>query len=326
MILAGDIGGTNTRLAVFDDALRCVSEKSFTNAGRADLVNVLDEFRPPEGITAACFGVAGPVKGGTARLTNLEWTIDAAALADRLGLPAARVEVVNDLAAHGVSTTVLDEGELEPIQAGTAAPQGDRAIVMPGTGLGVGGLTFDKVSGHHRPVASEGGHADFAPRDGRQERLLRSMRRLRPGVVDVTVSWEDCLSGPGLRKIYACLAAPDAPDLPAAPTPKIVTQTAADGSDPTAIEAVDLFVQLLGQAAAGFALAFLATGGVYLGGNIAAVLAGELAKGPFLEAFTNTGPPPMRALLEQVPVLRMRAADTGLRGAAQIARWAARER
>ena len=324
MILAGDIGGTNTRLAIFDDALACVEVQSFTNAGRLGLEAALDEFGSRDGIAAACFGVAGPVEAGRVRLTNLDWTIEADRIADRLGLPAGKVRLVNDMYAHGASTETLAAGDLDIIQAGEPTERGDRVVVMPGTGLGVGGLTFDALAGHHRPVASEGGHADFAPRDEAQDRLLRSLRLLKQPKGDSTVSWEDCLSGPGLRNLYACLAAPDRPDVSTAPAPKAITDAA--DSDPAARAAVELFLRLLGQASGGYALTFLATGGVYLGGNIVSVLAGELAKGPFLTAFIDTGPPAMSRRLAMMPVLRMRASDTGLRGAAQVAQWAQRER
>lgn len=323
MILAGDIGGTNTRLAVFDDALKCVEEQSFTNAGRPGLEAALDEFGSRDGLAAACFGVAGPVEAGRVRLTNLDWIIEADRIADHLGLPAGKVRLVNDMYAHGASTEGLTAGDLDVIQPGDPAELGDRVVVMPGTGLGVGGLRFDALAGHHRPVASEGGHADFAPRDEAQDRLLRSLRLLKKQKGDSTVSWEDCLSGPGLRSLYACLATPDRPDVSAAPAPKAITELA--GSNRTARAAVDLFVRLLGQASGGYALTFLATGGVYLGGNIVSVLAGELGKGPFLDAFIDTGPPAMSRRLAKLPVLRMKASDTGLRGAAQVAAWAQRE-
>ena len=324
MILAGDIGGTNTRLAVYDDALACVEEQSYTNAGRPGLEDALAEFGPRTGITAACFGVAGPVAAGRVRLTNLDWVIESKGLAEYLDLPPERVRLVNDLYAHGASTEAMGPADLEVLQPGEAVPRGDRAVVMPGTGLGVGALTFDELAGHHRPFASEGGHADFAPRDDQQDRLLRSLRLLKRAKGDTSVSWEDCLSGPGLRNLYACLASPDRPDVGTAPTPKRITDTAA--TDETAAAAVALFVRLLGQAAGGYGLTFLATGGVYLGGNIAAVLAAELSKGAFLSAFTGTGPPAMSAALARMPVLRMKPADTGLRGAAQVAQWAQRER
>ena len=137
------------------------------------------------------------------------------------------------------------------------------------------------------------------------------------------MSWEDVLSGPGLRRVYACLASPDAPDAASAPAPREIVARADGGSDPVAAATVDRFIRLLGSAAGNLALGLLATGGVYLGGSIVTGLAARLSDpaGGFLDAFGRVGPPPMRAVLSRVPVLRIGAADTGLRGAARLAAW-----
>lgn len=325
MILAGDIGGTNTRLALFGDDLRPAREQSFRNAdhgGLADVLRAFDADGRLKDLTAACFGVAGPVEARAVRLTNLAWTIEADALAGALGLPPRRVTLVNDMVAHAASTAGLGDAEIEAIQPGRADPLAARAILMPGTGLGVGGMTFDAAAGHVRPFPSEGGHVDFAPGDADEERLARSMRRLHGDDPDRGVSWEDVLSGPGLRRVYACLADPDRPDVDAAPPSKWITDAAADGSDRLAAATVDRFVRLLGSAAGNLALGMLATGGVYLGGTIVTALAGRLRGGALLDSFGRVGPPAMRGVLARVPVLRIDARETGLRGAAQLARWA----
>ena len=335
MILAGDIGGTNTRLAVFDDAggrLRAVVERSYLNAGRGGLEGVLAAFADEVGgaadaerIDAACFGVAGPVAGRSVALTNLPWTIDADAVAAHLDVPPARVTLVNDMVAHGASTADLSGAEVDAVQPGRPDPAGARAILMPGTGLGVGGMAYDAAAGHVRPFPSEGGHVDFAPHDAAEERLWRSMRLVhaRAGTTDRSVSWEDVLSGPGLGRVYACLASPESPDVSAAPAPREVVARADARSDPVAVETVDRFVRLLGSAAGNLALGVLATGGVYLGGSIVTGLAARLRdpSGGFLGAFGRVGPPAMRAVLSRVPVVRIDAPDTGLRGAARLAAW-----
>ena len=182
MILAGDIGGTNTRLAVFDDAgpsggrLRPVVERSYLNAGRGGLESLLAAFAAEVGgagdadrIDAACFGVAGPVEARGVALTNLPWTIDADSVAGHLRVPPARVTLVNDMVAHGASTADLSPAEIDAIQTGRPDPAGTRAILMPGTGLGVGGMAYDAAAGHVRPFPSEGGHVDFAPATTRKK-------------------------------------------------------------------------------------------------------------------------------------------------------------
>jgi glucokinase len=201
MILAGDIGGTNSRLALFDRDLRLVRESSYPNSGRSGLVSVVTEFLqagpPDEAIEAATFGVAGPVRDGRVTLTNLNWDLDERALARELAI--ARVELINDLRAHAEGIEMLEPDDLIVVNDAPSAQRrvGNRAIIAAGTGLGEAGLVWDSQVSRHHPVACEGGHRDFAPLMDQEIGLLAHLR-----AQGLPTSWESVLSGPGLRNIY----------------------------------------------------------------------------------------------------------------------------
>src|SRR5439155_14807471 len=229
MILAGDIGGTNTRLAVFDDKFSKLREQTFTNAGRASFTEVVQEFLKAstraEKIDRATFGVAGPVKDGSATMTNLPWKLDEQKLSRDLKIP--RVAVINDLVAHAEGIELLKPDQLITISRGEFV-HGNRAVIAAGTGLGEAGIFWDPQQRRYRAFPSEGGHADFAPRDDRQIALLKYLRGKPPNA-----SWERVLSGPGLRNIYDFLVTVE--NLPALangePKPKEITTAAMAGSN-----------------------------------------------------------------------------------------------
>ena len=197
MILAGDIGGTNSRLAVFDPDLQKIEEKVYPNAGRGSLQEIVQEYT--RGLSyafdRACFGVAGPVADGKVTLTNLSWQLDEQSLAKELNIP--RVGLINDLVAHAESIEVLKPECFITLRAGEPVKGGGRAIIAAGTGLGEAGLFYDCKINHYRAYPSEGGHADFAPQDEEQDQLLKFLRK-KVG----RVSWESVLSGPGLKNVY----------------------------------------------------------------------------------------------------------------------------
>lgn len=307
MLLAGDIGGTKTLLALYtaaDGARSPVAEAEFHSADYPGLDVMAREFMAGarREATHACFDVAGPVVGGRAHLTNLPWDVEEASLAQALGLQ--RVSLLNDLKAVAYAVPRLGPDDLHTLHAGKPEPHGPIAVVAPGTGLGEAFLVWDGAA--YLPCSSEGGHASFAPMGPRQVALLQHLTQ-RFGAV----SWERVLSGPGIANIYDFLRDADpsreAADLAAAlakapdRTPLISAAGLADASGETlAGEALALFVAILGDEAGNMALKVLATGGVYLAGGIPAHILPRLTDGRFMEAFLNKGR--MADLLRSMPV------------------------
>src|SRR5688572_13037747 len=199
MILAGDIGGTNTRLAVFqDDGATLVRQEVFKNKDRSSFLDIAREFlgqRKDERVRKAAFGVAGAVRGGVVNMTNLGWTLVDPDLERDLNIP--NVALINDMVAHGDNIAHLRDDQFVTLRKGEPVSDGGGAVIIAGTGLGEGGLYYDRASKRLRGLASEGGHCDFAPRDLREERLLEFLRdRGKP------TTWESVVSGRGLRTIY----------------------------------------------------------------------------------------------------------------------------
>lgn len=325
-VLAGDIGGTNCRLALVDaEELRIVDEEVYPSRENEGLGKLVERFAEEIGdrFEAACFGVAGPVRGGRAELTNLPWVVDEEDLEGELARP---VSVINDLEAAAWSLDLLRPGETAVIHegGGTEVVEGNRALIAPGTGLGEAGLFWDGTG--HRPFATEGSHADFAPGDS-LEWELRSELASRYG----RVSWERVVSGPGLVEIhrFLCSRREAGTGCPVeettgdeAPGPAI-TRAAREGSCEICAESLDRFCRLLGAEAGNLALKLLATGGVWIGGGIAPSIVDELRNGRFVEGFLGKGR--MRGLLEEIPVSVILAEKAGLRGAARVARRLGRQ-
>jgi glucokinase len=269
MLLAGDIGGTNTRLGLFTDAAprpAPVEVRTYATAGFPSLEAMLAAFLADAGVTrssvkGAAFGVAGPVVHGRALLTNGQWRVVAAAVAESLGLPSVRL--LNDLLAMAHSVPVLAPVELRTLQQREANPDGNVALIAPGTGLGEALLV--RTGGMLVPSPSEGGHADFAARTTREVGLLAFLTEMY-GRVD----YERVISGPGLVNLHRfvhrspCAAVdPDAADAAAR-----VSASALERRCPACVEALDLFVAALGAEAGNMALRGMTTGGVFLGGGI----------------------------------------------------------
>ena len=332
MILAGDIGGTNTRLAMFDEQLNKRHERTFKNAGRAGLTEIVREFLAGAGADGAAdratFGVAGPVKEGRASMTNLPWRLDERELARELKI--GKIALINDLVAHGEGIELLRPEQVITVQPGEFAP-GNRAVIAAGTGLGEGGIFWDPGAaasdrgpgdGRWRAFASEGGHCDFAPRDERQIALLKFLRAKYPNA-----SWERVLSGPGLRNLYDFLITPEQlgpsaalPEAgPEGPKPSAISEAGMAGSNRACVEALDLFVTFYGAEAANLALKMMATGGVYIGGGIAPNIVDKLRSKTFVDAFLATGPDNIRQVLAKIPVHVVNFELNGLYGAANFA-------
>jgi glucokinase len=318
MILAGDIGGTSTRLALFDvtlGALRAVAHERYPSRNFPGLTEIVREFvsAHPEELDRACFGIAGPVREGRVRTPNLPWVVEAETLARQLALP--RVTLLNDLEANAWGVFTLADADFATLSDGIPANDGNAAIISAGTGLGEAGYHWDGT--HLRPFASEGGHADFAPHDELTIELYRWLYR-RFG----HVSWERVVSGPGLVNIYTFLRDERKIAEPAALAeamrsgdPAAAISTAAlDESSELAVSALDLFVTLYGAEAGNLALKMKATRGVWVGGGIAPKILTRLKRPGFIEAFRDKGR--FQAFLEAVPVRVILNDQTALRGAA----------
>lgn len=322
MILAGDIGGTNTRLALFqDDGATLIRQHVFKNAGRSSFLDIAREFlsqqQSNERISKAAFGVAGAVRGGIVKMTNLGWTLIDPELERDLDIP--NVALINDMVAHGENIARLRDEQVVTLRTGERCSDGGGAVIIAGTGLGEGGLYYDRASKRLRGLASEGGHCDFAPRDLREERLLDFLRDRGK-----LTTWETVLSGPGLRTIYDFLRedgshGPGADFGKDGPKPEQITEAAASGSCPLCVETTRWFVSLYGAEAGNLALKFCATAGLWLGGSIADSLLDLFRGDVFLDAFSQKGPPRIREMLVKIPIHLIQFELNGLYGAASYA-------
>jgi glucokinase len=319
MLLAGDIGGTKTLLGLFDPLParpRPVATASFGTLAFPDLPTMIAGFLDAHRVAgrtveAACFGVAGPVLGEAAELTNVPWRVDARHVSTVFDI--RRVALLNDLEALGHAVPVLTEAEVHVLQAGEALRGGNMALIAAGTGLGE--ALLHNVGGRFLPSASEGGHADFAARTERDIAVLRALTA-RFGRVDV----ERVVSGHGLLNLHPvlhkdrCAAGVDleAPDAAARISAAAVARTCAG-----CIETLDEFIEAYGAEAGNLALRAKATGGVYVGGGIAPKILAALEAGPFMRAFRAK--PPLDELVAGVPVKVILNPDAGLLGAAVFA-------
>ena len=321
LILAGDIGGTSTRLAYFDSSggtLSPLAEERFPSRESGSLLEIVRRFAATQGLAAqrACFGIAGPVRQGRVRTPNLPWSVDAGELSQALKLPA--VQLINDLEANAYGIGLLGPDDLVVLNQGVPDPTGTIAVVSAGTGLGEALAYWNGST--HRPLSSEGGHADFAPRNELEAELLLFLRAEHG-----RVSTERVVSGPGLVNIYRFLRnARQVPETPAVAEKMhqedpsaVITRAALAGECPLCGQVLDLFVSLYGAEAGNVALRTLATGGVYLGGGIAPKII-ERLKGPgFMLAFSTKGR--LSPLLEEIPVRVILNDRTALLGAGRCA-------
>ena len=320
-VLAGDVGGTKTNLAVYGVSghgqLTLVREASVASREAASLEAVVEAFlaRGHERIAAAAFGIAGPVLGGIVDVTNLPWHVEALSLGRAIGCPSVRL--LNDLATTAYGALYVGAQEILVLSPGEPLA-GNRAFIAAGTGLGQGMLFWDGQRYH--PSASEGGHVDFGPRDDREVALLRF---LRPRVGRVT--WERVLSGPGLHNVFTYLVegegrAPSAAvraRLAAEDPSAVIGELGVIGGCPVCEEAVDLFVGLYGAQAGNLGLSALAVGGVYVGGGIVTKLLPKITGGRFVQAFHAKEP--HESLMRRMPLSVILTPKASLLGAAYVA-------
>jgi glucokinase len=321
VILAGDIGATNTRLGWFDvrdGALAPGVTRTYPSHQQPSLDGIVSTFlaETPGAVRLACLGVAGPVRDGRVEGANLPWVVDARALAERFHLE--HVLLVNDLEANAWGLATLPDTDFAVLQLGRPTPTGNAAVISAGTGLGEAGLVWD--GRRHRPVASEGGHADWAPQDDLQAALWRF---LAAEVGHVSV--ERVLSGPGLHNIYRFLrdgqglVEPDwlAEALRREEPSPLISRVGLEGRAEICVRALELLVAIYGAESGNLGLRMLATAGVYIGGGIAPRILPVLRGPAFLAAFASKGR--VRPLLEDIPVRVVLNDRAALLGAARRA-------
>jgi len=322
IVLAGDVGGTNARLAIVEvngpDA-RIVRESRYASRDYPGLAPIVDRFCE-EGAAShpdrACFGVACPVVGYDCTAPNLPWTINARKLAAEIGIP--RTWIVNDFVALGYGIQLSGPSDLAALQGGSPTPRGPIALIGAGTGLGQGFLIWE--GDHYQVLPSEGGHGDYAPRGKLQTGLLQFLRQQFD-----RVSWERVLSGPGLVNAYrylrASAVAPEQATVRAEMGEQdpamVISRHALARTDCLSDRALDLFCEIFGAQAGNLALTVVATGGVYLSGGIAPRIVDRLKSGPFLTAFRDKGR--MSELLSRIPVYVILNPSVALLGAAAFA-------
>jgi len=320
MILAGDIGATRTRLAAFQtegNKLQCVVEKTYKSQDYDGLQEIISAFVKSEGIPvhSACFGVAGPVRAGRSKISNLPWTIDSRELASQLRLSS--VGLINDLEAYAYGIDALESKDFVTLSDGIEDAEGNRVVISARTGLGVAGLYWDGF--RHHPFPCEGGHADFAPKNELEAELAQYLRRKYGHV-----SCERILSGPGIKNIYDFLR-----DTAKAEEPAWLQKQMSEASDPPALisqlalehkaaicdQTLNIFVSVYGSETGNCALNFLATGGIFIGGSIAAKIVPRMQDPVFMNSFLDKGR--MRFLLADMPVKIVVNDDSGIIGAAR---------
>ncbi len=298
MILAGDIGGTKTVLALIetqtDGSLRCVQEQVFASGEYQTFAEILDLFLSDSpAVESACFGVAGPVLNQRCQTTNLPWLLDGEQLKARLG--TQRVKLLNDLEAMAIGMLHLESQDFIELNPNAEPQTGNIAVIAAGTGLGEAILHWDGANYH--PIATEGGHCDFAPQNRQQDELLAYLRRQYPA----HVSWERILSGSGFSNLYDFLLdnrfAAACPAVPASTADveagvdrnALISRLGIDGEDPLCRETVRLFAELYGAEAGNLALKAFASGGVFIGGGIGPKIRSILESGAFMQAFVAKG-------------------------------------
>jgi glucokinase len=320
MLLAGDVGGTNTRLGLFErgaDRPERIAVGVFPTLEFSDLTSIIAEFArdiAAHGVSleAACFGVAGPVIGESAELTNVPWRIDARRIAEAFDI--SRIRLLNDLEAMAYAVPVLAPSEVHVLQAGRSAPAGNMALIAAGTGLGE--AILHRVNGRFVPVPSEAGHADFAARTEPEIALLRDLIR-RYGHAEV----EHVVSGAGIVNLHRvahqepCGAVADLHDPGAAAA---ISNAALAKRCRGCVDTLNMFVEAYGAEAGNLALRATALAGVFVGGGIAPKILPALDEGRFVRAFSDKMPL-FRKLLASVPVNVILNHEAGLLGAAVYA-------
>jgi glucokinase len=318
LVLAGDIGGTRVRLALYgltDGSLEVRRASEYAVKDYRGLEEIVRQFVGAEKVSVACLGAPGPRSRGKLRMANLPWILDGNELASTFGIQ--RVYLLNDLEALGYGIAKLSPDKIVTLNGGDGKPTGNRALIAAGTGLGESFLTWD---GHgHVPHPSEGGHTDFAPRNDDEFDLLRCLRRKYAGRVSV----ERVVSGIGMANIYEFLRDVRGMEEPnwlkdefaaAEDTNSVITGVALAGRSALCEKTLDMFVSAYGAEAGNFGLSMFSTGGLYIGGGIAPRILEKLKSGAFMQAFVDKGR--LSRLLEAMPMHVILDSAAALKGAA----------
>ena len=341
-VLAGDIGGTNTRLAIYEIDAQIGSnarplpaplfDRVYPSSGHPSLDVIAEmflataaaEIGPRAKVSNACFGIAGPIENNMCRATNLPWIVDGRALSQRLGI--SRVVLVNDFYAAALGVTAVGPEQLAPLGGGTPTARGPIAVLGAGTGLGQAFLLWSQAEARYQVISSEGGHVDWAARTPLEMGLVQFLT-----VKYGRVSCERLLSGQGLVDIFSFLAQEpacrgliraDTASVMASPGPDrdpaaAISKRAMDSSDPVCEMALEIFCSVMGAVAGNLGLMVLATGGVFVAGGIAPRILTFLQKSGFREAFDRKGR--LHTLVERMPAYVVTHPQPGLLGAAAVA-------
>ncbi len=324
MILAGDIGGTKTNLALYkmtEEGVFLEVQHQFVSQNYASFSDVIDEFLakiPDTKITTVCFGIAGPIIDGRCRTTNLPWEIVTTDLKKLLKINS--VYLLNDLEATAYGMLYLHNDEFIDLNPNAETKKGNCAVIAAGTGLGEAMLYFDGLSYH--PIGSEGGHSDFAPQTPQQDALLLWLREYYP----LHVSYERLLSGPGIANIYDFLVSINFALEPGSikelkskeDKSSLISRCALEDKDSLCIETLRLFVEIYGAEAGNMALKSLSLGGVYIGGGIAPKILPFMQSETFLKAFCNKGR--FSQMLQAMPIKLSLNPETAMLGSAHFAK------
>jgi len=302
MILAGDIGGTKVNLALSSQVEQIHVINTFESRNYDNLENIITDFLSENQavIDAACFAVAGPVIAGVAEITNLKWKIEARNLMHLLGISS--VSLINDVESVALATLILKPDELFTINLGRPQQKGNYAIIAPGTGLGEAAVIFDSCK-KYMVLATEGGHANFAPGSELEIQLLQYLLKKYDHV-----SVERVLSGPGLSNIYSFLRDSGYAEEPAwlkdelaqGDANAIIASNGLSKKSELCAKALEIFIEILGAEAGNMALKIMSLGGIFLGGGIVPKILPAFQELTFMNAFKNKGR--FSSLLEQIPI------------------------
>jgi len=318
-VLAGDVGGTKTNLALYKiikGSFEVVLEKSYHSSMHATLIDIIKLFisenklQLPDRI---CAGVAGPIIHGKAKITNLSWEIEVEDICMKTGVK--QVHLLNDLEATAYGLAGLTGDDIITLHEGDASVQGNMAIIAPGTGLGEAGLFWDGA--FYRPFPTEGGHCDFCPRTDLDIELFYFLQK-KYGIV----SWEKLVAGPGIHDIYLFLRSEGNIQEPSWLTDAltnddasaVISHAAVENKDAVCAETMELFVRYLARESSNLVLKMKATGSLFLGGGIPPKIASLLQKGDFYKDYIDCDR--MQNLLQEVPIHIITNDKTAMIGAA----------
>jgi len=318
MYIAADIGGTKTHVALYKESsgkFTSIKDKIYPSQDHGSIEEILNKFLQGvnDPIDRMCLGIAGPIKEGICKTTNLPWVIDASKLSKELNIPY--VYLINDLEANAYGIKVLGESDFFVLNKGVESP-GNQALISAGTGLGEAGLFW--TGSEHVPFACEGGHVDFAPRDDLEIELLHFLMEK----FGSHISYERVLCGNGIFELFDFIVKSKLEEpsrevlelIKTEPPPKVVSSMGSLGKCPACTRALKWFASIYGSECGNTALKFMSLSCVYIGGGIAPKIIDILKGDEFMKGFCDKGR--FNSLLSKIPVKIVLNEDTALLGAA----------